>query len=99
MTRDHAFNATQGEHPDAARLAYRSNPEADADTDFITAMSANLPYMAPRGLDEMAALECAEGICAEPIQSDNSDIAVSESAYFPLTAEEMAEGDLTEQRR
>ncbi len=70
----------------------------DADTDFIAAMSADLPPIhAPRSLDEMAAMETSEGILA--LQSDNSDIAVSESAHFPLTAEQLAEGDLTEIRR
>ena len=53
-----------------------------ADTDFIAAMSADLPPIhAPRPLDEMAALETSEGILA--LQSDNSDIAVSESALYP----------------
>ena len=50
---------------------------------FIAAMSAGLPPI----------------IAPLALQSNNSDIAVSESAYFPLTAEQLAEGDLTEQRR
>lgn len=41
----------------------------------------------PSSLDEMAALECAEGIVALPIQHDNSDIAVSESALYPSEAQ------------
>ena len=54
----------------------------DADADFIAAMSADLPPIhAPRSLDEMAELEASEGILA--LQSDNSDIAVSESALYP----------------
>ena len=53
----------------------------DTDTDFIAAMSADLPPIhAPRSLDEM---EASEGICALPIEHDNSDIAVSESALYP----------------
>lgn len=53
----------------------------DADTDFIAAMSASLPPIhAPRSLDEM---EASEGICALPIEHDNADIAVSESALYP----------------
>ena len=67
------------------------------DADFIAAMSIGIPHMAPRGLDEMAALETSEGILA--LQSDNSDIAVSESAIYSLTPAMLAEGDLTEQRR
>lgn len=37
--------------------------------------------------------------CANQIQSNNSDIAVSESVLFPLTAELMAEGNACEERR
>ena len=53
----------------------------DADTDFIADMAAGLPPIhAPRSLDEM---EASEGICALPIEHDNADIAVSESALYP----------------
>lgn len=59
-----------------------SLPGFGPDTDFIAAMSASLPPIhAPRSLDEMAELETSEGILA--LQSDNADIAVSESAIYP----------------
>ena len=58
--------------------------DTNTDTDLIAAMSADLPPIhAPRPLDEMAAIEADEGICANPIEHDNSDIAVSESVHFP----------------
>lgn len=67
------------------------------DHDFIAAMSAGLPPIhAPRGLDEM---ETSEVIVALPIQHDNSDIAVSESAIYSLTPAMLAEGDACEERR
>lgn len=59
------------------------------DRDFIAAMSAGIPPMHP---DPIAADEASEGICAmEGLQSDNADIEVSESAFYPLTRDEEAE--------
>ena len=44
---------------------------------------------------EVAKTETAEGIVAH----DNADIAQSESSFYPLTAEQLAEGHITEERR
>jgi hypothetical protein len=46
---------------------------------------------------EVAKTETAEGIVG--LQSDNTDIAQSESSFYPLTAEQIAEGHITEERR
>ena len=67
---------------DGIRRWCDNGQRVDTDTDFIAAMSADLPPIhAPRSLDDMAELETSEGILA--LQSDNSDIAVSESALYP----------------
>mgnify|MGYP006365748001 CR=1 FL=1 len=67
---------------DGIRRWCDNGQRVDSDTDFIAAMSADLPPIhAPRSLDEMAELETSEGILA--LQSDNTDIDVSESALYP----------------
>lgn len=57
------------------------------DRDFITAMQRGIP---PIGTpDPIADLEASEGLVG--LQSDNTDIEVSESAFYPLTRDEEAE--------
>ena len=88
ITRSFGFEITAGgtarywyTGKDGIRRWSDSDKPVTPDHEFIADMSADLPYMAPRSLDEMAALETSEGILA--LQSDNSDIAVSESALYP----------------
>ena len=61
--------------------------------DFIAAMSAGLPYMRPRSLDEM---ETSEGIVVLPIQHDNADI--SQTQWANAEAEASSRGMCDERR-
>lgn len=57
------------------------------DRDFISAMQTGIP---PIGTpDPIADLETSEGLLG--LQSDNCDIDVTESVYFPMTRDEEAE--------
>ena len=87
ITRSFGFEITAGgtarywyTGKDGIRRWSDNDKPVTPDQEFIAAMSAGLPYMRPRSLDEM---ETSEVIVALPIQSNNSDIAVSESALYP----------------
>mgnify|MGYP003457793140 CR=1 FL=1 len=89
ITRSFGFEITAGgtarywyTGKDGIRRWSDSDKPVTPDHEFIAAMSADLPPIhAPRSLDEMAELETSEGILA--LQSNNSDIDVSESALYP----------------
>lgn len=61
-------------------------------------VAASLAHLA-RPRDPMDEMESIEGICALPVQHGNDDISVSESALYPLTAEQINEGNECEARR
>jgi hypothetical protein len=72
----------------------RPNPHLEMANDVFNRMFG-LPIITPP--DPISDLETAEGIVG--LQSDNADIAQSESTFYPLTAEQLAEGHITEERR
>ena len=59
--RDHTFNATQGKHPDAGRLTYRSSDQDDTERDLASFCDVCDALLTPE--EESAGVRWGQCLC------------------------------------